>query len=76
MLSSLVLIFKGKEDPFNPNSESGMKLLEHAFKLFEKILDRHLDEMVKIDKIQCGFIPGRVQCLLNSFYASVCSVET
>ena len=36
MLSSLVPIFKGKRDPLNPNSYRGIKLLEHAFKLYEK----------------------------------------
>ena len=37
MLSSLVPIFKGKGDPLNPNSCRGIKLLEHAFKLYEKV---------------------------------------
>ena len=30
MLSSLVLVFKGKVDPFNPDSYRGIKLLKHA----------------------------------------------
>ena len=51
--SSLVLIFKGKEEC------RGIKLLQHAFKLYEKVLDRHLCEVVDIDKIQYGFMPGR-----------------
>ena len=38
MLSSLVPIFKGKGDPFNPNSYRRIKLLEHAFKLCD-VLD-------------------------------------
>ena len=33
MLSSLVLIFKAKGDPLNPNSYRGLNFLEHAFKL-------------------------------------------
>ena len=33
-LNSLVLIFKGKGDPFNPKSYRGIKLLEYAFKLY------------------------------------------
>ena len=36
MLSSLVPIFKGKEDPLNPNCYRGIKFLEHAFKIYEK----------------------------------------
>ena len=50
ILSLLVTIFKGKEDPLNSNSYRGIKLLVHAFKLCKKILDGHLGELVDIDK--------------------------
>ena len=33
--------------------------MEHAFKLFEKILDGRLHEVVDIGKIQYGLMPGR-----------------
>ena len=59
MLSSLVPIFKGKGDPLNPNSYRGIKLSEHALKLYEKSLDGRLRELVDIDKMQYGFMPGR-----------------
>ena len=59
MLSSLVPIFKGKGDPLNPNTHRGIELLEHAFKLYEKVLDEHLHEVVDIEKMQYGFMPGR-----------------
>ena len=59
MLSSLVPIFKGKGDPHNPNSYRGIKLLEHTFKLYEKVLDGCLHEVVVIDKIQYGFVQGK-----------------
>ena len=59
ILSSLVPIFKGKGDPHNPNSYRGIKLLEHALKLYEKILDGHLGEVVDIDKMQYRFMSGR-----------------
>ena len=59
MLSSLVPIFKGKGEPLNPNTYREIKLLEHAFKLYEKVLDGHLREVVDIDKMQYGFMPGR-----------------
>ena len=59
MLSSLVPIFKGKGDPHNPNSYRGIKLLEHTFKLYEKVLDGCLREVVVIDKIHYGFVPGK-----------------
>ena len=59
MLSLLVPIFKGKGDPLNPNSYRGIKWLEHAFKLYGKVLDGRLREVVDIDKMQYGFMPGR-----------------
>ena len=59
MLSLLVPIFKGKGDPLNPNSYRGTKLLEHAFKLYENILDLRLCEVVDIYRMQYGFMPGR-----------------
>ena len=43
----------------NPNSYRVLKLLEHAVKLYEKILDGRLYEVVDTDKMQCGFMPGR-----------------
>ena len=51
MLSSLVPIFKGKGDSFNPNSYRGINLLEHVFKLYENVLDGRLCEVVDIDKM-------------------------
>ena len=42
MLSLLVPIFKGKGDPLNLNSYRGIKLLEHAFKMYKKILDERV----------------------------------
>ena len=67
MLSSLVPIFTGKRDPLNPNCSMGIKLLEHAFRLYEKSLDGRLREVVDIDKTQHGFMPerGTVDALLN-----------
>ena len=39
LLSSLVPIFKENGDLLNPSSYRGIKLLEHAYKLYEKILN-------------------------------------
>ena len=58
MFSSLVPNFKGKGDTLNPNSYRGIKLLEHAFKLYE-ILEGRLREVVDIDKMQYWFMPGK-----------------
>ena len=59
ILSSLLPILKGKGDPLNPNSYRGIKLLEHALKLYQKVLDGRLREVVEIDKMQYGFMSGR-----------------
>ena len=40
------------------------------FKLYEKILDGRLREVVDIDKMQFGFMPGR------GIVSAVCSEET
>ena len=56
MLSSLIPIFKWKWDPLNPNSYRRINLLEHAFKLYDKVLDGCLREVVDV---QYGFMPGR-----------------
>ena len=52
MLSLLVPIFKGNRDPQSLNLHMGIKLLEHAFKLYEKILDGNLLKLVHTGKMQ------------------------
>ena len=51
--------FKGKEDSLSPNFYRVIKLLEHDFKLYKKVLDGHLPEVVDINKMKNGFMPGR-----------------
>ena len=34
-------------------------MLEHAFKLYVKVLNGHLREVVDIDKMTHGFMPGK-----------------
>ena len=58
MLSSLVPIYTGEGYALNPNSYKGTKLLEHPFKLYEKVLNSRLCEVVDIDKMQYGLMPG------------------
>ena len=54
MMSSLISIFRRKEDSLNPNSSRGIKLLEHAFKLYEKILDGICMKWEKLIKYSTG----------------------
>ena len=33
-------------------------MLEHAMKIVEKVLEKRLQQMVKVDEMQFGFMPG------------------
>lgn len=57
------MIFKGEGDTLTPNSCRPIKLLKHAFKLYERVLDRRLCELVDINKRQQGHIPGKEMLL-------------
>ena len=53
-LSVVVPIFKGKGDAMNCGAYRGVKLLQHAMKMVEKVLDtfcRRLRRMVKVDEM-------------------------
>ena len=58
-LSVVVPIFKGKGDAMTYGAYRGMKLLEHAMKIVEKVLERRLQRMVKVDEMQFLFMPGK-----------------
>ena len=55
----VVPIFKRKGDVSNCNTYRGVKLLEHAMKIVESVLERTIRELVNIDLMQFGFMPGR-----------------
>ena len=57
--SVLVPIFKGKGDVRSCNTNRGVKLLEHTMKMVERVLERRIRELVIIDSMQFGFMPGR-----------------
>ena len=40
-------------------SYRGIKLLEHAMKVFERVIEARLRRNVKIDDMQFGFQPGK-----------------
>ena len=58
-LSVVVPIFQGKWDAMSCMAYSGVKLLEHAMKIMKKVLERRLRRMVKVDKMQFRFMPGK-----------------
>ena len=55
----IVAIFKGKGDVMNCGSYRGVKLLEHAMKIVERILERRIRTLVNLNEMQFRFIPGK-----------------
>ena len=58
-LSVVVPIFKGKGDTMSCGAYRGVKLLEHAMKIVERVLERRIRKVVKVDEMQFGFMPGK-----------------
>ena len=58
--SSVVLqIYKGKGDPMQCGSYRGIKLLEHAMKVVERIFEHRIQQQIEIDDMQFGFKKGK-----------------
>jgi hypothetical protein len=57
--SWITSVYKGKGDALDCTSYRGIKLLEHAMKVFERVIEKRLRNVVQIDDMQCGFRPGK-----------------
>ena len=58
--SSMVLpMYKGKGGPMECGSYRGIKLLEHAMKVVERIFEHRIRQQVEIDDMQFGFMKGK-----------------
>ena len=57
--SVIVPIFKRKGDVMSCGSYRGMKLLEHAMKIVERVLGRRIQTVVNLNEMQFGFMPGK-----------------
>ena len=57
--SVVVPISKGKGDVMDCWAYRGVKLLEHAMKIVERVLEKSVREFVKVDDMQFGFMPGK-----------------
>ena len=58
--SSVVLpIYKGKGDSIECGYYRGIKLLEHAIKVVERIFECRIRQHVEIDDMQFGFMKGK-----------------
>ena len=56
--SVMVPILKKKGDAMSCEAYRGVKLLEYAMKIVEKVLKKRLRHMVKMKEMQFGFMPG------------------
>ena len=57
--SVIVPIFKGKGDVMSCNSYRGIKLLEHAMKIVERVLEKRIRALINLNRMQFGFMPGK-----------------
>ena len=57
--SIIINLYKGKGDGVDRGNFRGLKLLEHAMKLFEKVIEQHIRRLIDIDEMQFGFMPGK-----------------
>ena len=55
----MIPVYKGKGDALECSSHRGIKLLDHAMKVFERVLEKRIRSSIKIDDQQFGFRPGR-----------------
>ena len=56
---SSVCIYKGKGDPMECGSYRGIKLLEHAMKVVERIFEHRIRQQTEVDDMQFGFMKGK-----------------
>jgi len=50
---------KGKGDPMECGSYRGIKLLEHAMKVIERIFEHRIRQQIEIEDMQFGFMKGK-----------------
>ena len=55
----LIPIFTGKGDVRLCGNYRSIKLLEHGIKVIERIFERNLWKVVKLDEMKMGFMPSR-----------------
>ena len=57
--SVIVPIFKGNGNMLSSGSCRGVKLLEHAMKIIQRVLEREIRTLINLDKMQFGFMPRK-----------------
>ena len=58
-MSTVIPIYNKKGSVMNCASYRGVKLLEHGMKVVERLLEKRLRRLVKVDQMQFGFMPGK-----------------
>ena len=56
--SFILNLYKGKGDALERGNYHRLKLTDQVMKLLERVLDSFIQEMVDIDAMQFGFVPG------------------
>ena len=59
MIGNQVSIYKGKCDSMECGCYRGIKLLEHAMKVVERIFEHRIRQQIVIDDMQFGFMKGK-----------------
>ena len=62
----MVTVYKGKGDALDCGSYRGIKLLDHAMKVFERIIEKRLRAKVNLDDMQFGLDQVGVPQMLSS----------
>ena len=57
--SILIPIYKNKGDIMNCGNDRGIKLICHCMKLYERMHENRLRNIVSINEEQCGFVKGK-----------------
>lgn len=57
--SFIINLFKKKGDALDRGNYRGLKLTDQVMKLVERVLESFMREMVNIDEMQVGYMPGR-----------------
>ena len=57
--SAVFPIFKGKGGVMDCGAYNGVKMLKHAMKIVERVLENRIRGLVTIDEMQLGFMPGK-----------------
>ena len=57
--SIIISLYKGKGEALDRGNYWGLKLTEHILEVMEHIIEDFIWNIVNIDKMQFGFMPGR-----------------